>query len=239
MAHPVEAGAPARPGVPPAADLRRLRRSVRALYRGAPARDRFLARARLAILPLADLLPCLPAQGRVLDVGCGRGVVAHLLVAAHPGLRVHGVDTDSRAVAVARATARARPHLVFEVGDALALPARGAYDAVAFIDVLHHLPRESHGRVLAAARPLLRPGGALIVKEIDVRPRWKYLWNYVHDLVVALGRPACRSAADLMELVRGAGYARVALRPLRSPFPYPHYAVTAVAEDGAGDGSPP
>ena len=240
MARPVEAAAGSRPGAAPAAELRRLRRAARALYRGAPVADRLFVRGRLAILPLRDLLAYFPSEGLVLDVGCGRGVLANVLAAACPRLRIHGVELDARAVAVARATVRGRTNLTFEVADALALPARETYDAVAFIDVLHHLPRETHRRVLEGVRPLLRSGGTLIVKEIDLRPRWKYLWNFVHDLVVTRGQPlACRAAADLMGLVREAGYARVALHAIRSPFPYPHYAVTAVPDGGARDGSDP
>lgn len=221
-------------------DYRALKRAVRGLYGGAAMGDRAFVRARLAILPLRDLLPLFPREGRVLDLGCGRGVLANLLALARPRLRVLGMDVDPLVIAVARRTARGRANVAFEVGDALALPARGDYDAVACVDLLHHLPGEAHAGVLQGMRSLLRPGGALIVKEIDVRPRWKYLWNCLHDAVVARGaRPACRASAALVRMVAEAGYANATLHHIHSVYPYPHYAVTARLGAAAHNGGNP
>ena len=48
-----------------------------------------------------------PARGKILDVGCGYGIVAHWLTMFSPERRVRGVDFDGEKIRVARATAGA------------------------------------------------------------------------------------------------------------------------------------
>ena len=207
---------------------------MRDLYKGLSPGDRFFVWARLAVLPLRDLFALVPSQGRVLDVGCGRGVTANALALARPRLHILGVDLDPHLIAVARRSIRGRENVAFALGNALALPERGDFDAVICIDLIHHLPGETHRGFLEGVRALLRPGGALVLKEIDRRPRWKYLWNYLHDMVVTRGQPiACRANADLVRLVKEAGYRDVAYHAMRAAAPYPQYAVTARPGDGS------
>lgn len=48
-----------------------------------------------------------PAPGRILDLGCGYGVIGLAIAAAQPGARVEGVDVNARAVALAQENAAA------------------------------------------------------------------------------------------------------------------------------------
>ena len=93
---------------------------------------------------------------RVLDAGCGAG-----LLAAKLGRRVPQVDAvDRDAVMVDRARRAAARGVVVRHADLLtdSLP-EGAYDAVVSVSVLHHLPLTAALPRLATA---LRPGGRLI-----------------------------------------------------------------------------
>jgi SAM-dependent methyltransferase len=105
------------------------------------------------------------AGERILDVGAGRGKLGEAMRAR--GNVVHGIELDADAARVAGA----RLDFV-HCGDATrtgALPepiAAGGYDRVVFADVLEHvLDPEA---LLLAARPLVKPGGEVVVSLPNV-----------------------------------------------------------------------
>ena len=113
---------------------------------------------------LADLP--LPDGARVLEVGCGTGVVART-VAARPGVgEVVGLDPSPVFVAHARRLAEGVANLSYLVGSGTALPFEAAvFDAVIFHTVLSHIP--DAGAALAEAARVSAPGGALAVFDGD------------------------------------------------------------------------
>lgn len=98
-----------------------------------------------------DLLA--PKAGeRILDLGCGDGVLTERLVAA--GAEVLGLDADEGLLAKARARG-----LSVVAGDGQALPFDGAFDAVFSNAALHWMP--DHPAVYAGVHRALKPGGRL------------------------------------------------------------------------------
>jgi ubiquinone/menaquinone biosynthesis C-methylase UbiE len=87
-----------------------------------------------------DLLQVQPGH-RVLDVGCGTGVVTRALAArVQPGGTVIGLDPRPEFLAIAAQLAADTP-TEFRQGDALALPFEAhTFDAVVCITVLEHMP---------------------------------------------------------------------------------------------------
>lgn len=100
---------------------------------------------------------------RVLEVGCGTGVITEM-IAALPGVaEVVGIDPSEGLVARARNRA---PALTFDVGDGQALPYEDqTFHAVVFATTLCHVPDPV--AALAEARRVLRPGGSLLIYEGD------------------------------------------------------------------------
>jgi SAM-dependent methyltransferase len=106
-----------------------------------------------------------PANGRVLDIGCGFG--SFVLAARMLGLDAYGVEIAPFEVEFARQRlSRARPQddaeLVYRQGNALALVAEeGALDAITLWNVLEHIG--DGDALLALAARLLKPGGAIFI----------------------------------------------------------------------------
>ncbi len=97
--------------------------SVAERIHGAYVHDR---RTRVLCGHLSDVIP----EGfRVLDVGCGDGLLARLIVGRRPDLALEGIDV----------LVREGTHVPVTAFDGHAIPHPDAsFDAVQFVDVLHH-----------------------------------------------------------------------------------------------------
>ncbi|WP_323127061.1 class I SAM-dependent methyltransferase [Rubrobacter marinus] len=101
------------------------------------------------------------AGKRVLDVGCGAGVLARSLSAQ--GARVVGVDPNEQALALAR---EAVPEGKFYRAGAQELPfADRSFDGAVFLNSLHHVPEPGMHAALREAARVVKPGGNIVVIE--------------------------------------------------------------------------
>ena len=57
------------------------------------------------------------------------------------------------------------------------------FDTVAILDVLYLVPRAEWMNFSGECRERLRPGGRLLLKEIDTRPRWKFYRSVLQEFV--------------------------------------------------------
>jgi len=103
---------------------------------------------------------------RVLDVGCGGGLLAEGL--ASRGARVTGIDMapENVAAAVHHATAGALTidYRCVDVEE-LASERAGAFDVVTCLEMLEHVPEPE--RIVAACAAAVRPGGAVFFSTIN------------------------------------------------------------------------
>ncbi|RMH37742.1 MAG: class I SAM-dependent methyltransferase [Deltaproteobacteria bacterium] len=118
-----------------------------------------------------DRLFALGARGRMLDIGTGPGHIPLLVCERDPDAQVVGVDLSRHMLAVAERRRAQSPHaarVTFRIADAKALDEpTGAYDAVFSNTILHHIPDPRP--FLAEAARVLRPGGALLIRDL-MRP---------------------------------------------------------------------
>jgi len=147
----------------------------------------------------ALLAPYLPAHGRLLDIGGGTGDLAALLAAVVP-CDVTVLDASPRMLRYAEGL----PGVEAVLGDAAAMPFAGdGFDAALVCDAFHHFTRPA-----AAASEIarvVRPGGGVVVAEIDAAARATRALARVERL---LGEPAgFLTPAQLEQLLDGAGIA--------------------------------
>jgi ubiquinone/menaquinone biosynthesis C-methylase UbiE len=152
---------------------------------------------------------------RVLDVGCGTGVLTRLAAqAVGPAGEVVGLDPSARMIAVARRNAaREGAHVVFRIGVIERLPFPDtSFDAVLSSLMFHHLPPDLKRDGLREVYRVLRPGGRLLAVDLD-RPGnrlwWALFWPWRFVPMIAenlRGAIPARLNAAGFEPVRVAGH---------------------------------
>ncbi len=109
-----------------------------------------------------------PDGAEVLEAGCGTGAQTVALARRSPGACITAVDVSAASLGDARARIAAAGigNVRFRQADLLAAPfPGGSFDHVLLCFVLEHLPDPA--AVLAALRPVLRPGGTITAIEGD------------------------------------------------------------------------
>jgi SAM-dependent methyltransferase len=166
--------------------FRSLARDAAARY---PERDRYaqyFAYGKLTGDPVFEHIlssRLIPANARILDLGCGQGLLAALLAAdgGHGDLRYRGIDHSGRDIERARAAAGPNAELV--AGDIRGIDF-GTADVVVLLDVLHYVDPPAQLDVLRRARAALAPGGVLLTRVADASAGFRFRVTEAIDLAV-------------------------------------------------------
>jgi 2-polyprenyl-6-hydroxyphenyl methylase / 3-demethylubiquinone-9 3-methyltransferase len=105
-------------------------------------------------------------QPRILDVGCGGGILSEALVKA--GAQVTGIDLSLASLEVARQHAQAGGLQIDYraiTAEELAAEQPESFDAVTCLEMLEHVPEPE--KVIAACAKLVKPGGKVFFSTIN------------------------------------------------------------------------
>jgi len=185
---------------------------------------------------------------RVLDIGCGQGLLASLLAAAAQAaregrwpsgwaeppvdVRVSGIDLLRRDVERARDALGDGIDIVCADMRTAAFP---AVDAVVILDVLHYVSIVEQDAVLERVRAALPLGGRLVLRIGDAAARRRFAVTTWVDRCVTLGRGqgfgrfAGRTLAAWQARLEELGFAVVSA-PMHGSTPFANVLLVATAE---------
>lgn len=180
----------------------------------------------------------LPSEGLLLDLGCGRGIVFSLLLAAREveahglypedwapppqGLTFHGIEGRKKTAEAARQALAGEAEI--ETADLRTAELPRA-KIILLLDVLHYLSAADQEALLAKATAALATGGVLLIRDADADAGWRFAAIRLQERLSALIRGhwrqrfQYRSAAQWTELMARLGLA-VDAQPMGMGTPY-------------------
>jgi SAM-dependent methyltransferase len=165
---------------------------------------------------ILDVLSCAlgsPDRLRVLDIGCGIGLVEQELEQKVADL--WGTDMSEKSVEIAKARAPAT-HFIHSAGETLPFDS-GWFDAAFTICVIHHVPPAERAKFIGEMLRVLRPGGVAIIFEHNpLNPMTRFIVSrcaFDEDAILLRCRESERLLADGGATVAGRRY--VGFSPIR------------------------
>ncbi len=122
------------------------------------------------LTPYERMAAYVPKSGKVLDVGCGHGLLAMEMAIYEPNRTVLATDHDVARIDLARQAGKNISNLQFEVstGSPVAdAPTDGKFAAIMMIDFLHYFSPEQQDAMIAKAFANLENGGWLLAREVN------------------------------------------------------------------------
>lgn len=205
--------------------------------RGGPDPGLFDLWSRFYDVPLVQRLTYRPEQDavlrglrparleRILDLGCGTGLLAARIHAELPARRVTGCDFSP---GMLHQASQRTPALPWVQGDALRLPFRdGAFDAAVSTEAFHWFPDQP--AALGELHRVLAPGGRLLL-TLGAAPEWLGRLTTAGSRLV--GQPLRWPTRDVLRrMVEDAGFRVEAQRfifRLPAPLVVPAYLTQAL-----------
>ncbi|HEV8647142.1 MAG TPA: class I SAM-dependent methyltransferase [Burkholderiales bacterium] len=236
-------------------EVRALLRSAARPYLAAGLYPYFFARGKLAYDPVfVSLLrrSGIPDGARILDLGCGQGLLAAVLIAARrqyeagawpagwpappATTQLYGIELQERAASWARIALAGGASI--QTGDLRHAVLPDA-DAIFILDVLHYLEPEAQRRVLDQAAHALRAGGTLFMRIADIAAGLRFGFTRVADRFSAIMRAQRlplhhhRSLADWIAMLHSFGFV-VEAEPMSAGTPFANMLLTARAGSRPG-----
>ena len=173
---------------------------------------------------LEKVAELVPKSGTILDLGCGYGIMSNYLALESPGRKILGAEMSGRKVKYAK---KGLPNVEILNQDItqLKLP---PCDAILFLDVLHHLRsyREQE-ELLKYCIGLLSPKGMLLVKEINDKPRLKFLFaRFIDNSLYPGDKFYFRTEPDMTALLKSLNL-DVTFHPIHEGKPLSHVVYAA------------
>ncbi len=151
--------------------------------------EKVLITTRFLELPIRDIDRWIGESDTIADLGCGRGVLANILLKLSPNRSIYGVDLSEGRIERAIASAQGNSRLEFivaDVTDPQLYRTERRFDIVLVSEVLYLLSHGKQEQVLDSVASILKPDGKLIIKDYTTRPWYKYYMFWIETNLLYL-----------------------------------------------------
>lgn len=216
------------------------------------------ARGKLYHDPIFSALvesPILPDNARILDLGCGRGLLAAWLLAAEQlaqqgdwpsetpppkNLSFRGVELMAQEAECGnQALQPIHGKRVQLSGGDMRTADMSNTDVIAILDVLHYVPYAEQDRILDTIRAALDAGGIFVTRVGDAHEGWRFKFSQIVDLCMSyaqghrLEQMWCRPLTEWIAALEARGFIVQAI-PMSTGTPFANVMlVSSVARNQA------
>jgi 2-polyprenyl-3-methyl-5-hydroxy-6-metoxy-1,4-benzoquinol methylase len=120
---------------------------------------------------------------KILDAGCGSGMLPALIATKHPAVTIIALDSNPGAIAFCKQQwpQFANIHFTENQIDELGQFPDSDLDGIAFLELIEHVTETQAMDIIAAFHRMLKPGGILVISTPNRKSLWPLL-EYIIDL---------------------------------------------------------
>lgn len=147
---------------------------------------------------------------KILDVGCGTGIVLKELLKLNHNFELYGIDLSSKMISLAKK--RLEEEVCLVRSDAEKIPySENTFDLIICAHSFHHYPNPK--KVLAEIRRVLKPKGILILVENNLPFMERIKFNFKQKRNgYAGGDVKIYSVRELARLIHNSGFSNMKLK---------------------------
>ena len=163
---------------------------------------------------------------RILDLGCGTGVLIQRLLQVSPEIEVFGIDSCAEMLEIAKQKLPESVDLKVGIADNLPFPSN-SFDVVVSTSAFHYFRDPS--QALQEAKRVLKPNGRLVITDWC----YDYLTCKVCDFFLGFFNPAhfrTYGVAEFQEMMRSEGLQGIAIERYKIDWFWGMMTATAVKE---------
>ena len=144
-------------------------------------------------------------KGKILDFGCGRGILSNFLALTSNQRQILGIDICQNKINQAKIASQNIDNVIFTNQRIKEIEEK--FDTIVMSDVLHHLPIEEQKEIIIKLRKKLTENGVLIIQDINKKSFPKYLVGWLIDVLFSGYKNIFyRSQEEIIAMLKDSGF---------------------------------
>lgn len=166
---------------------------------------------RWIVFPFVKFSKMIPVKGKIVELGCGHGIMSTFLAIQSDQRKVIGIDIQSSRINPAKETIEKQKTItnkpIFIQGDILEIEIPQA-ECYILVDFLHHLPSvEAQQKVLKVLGSKIPSKSKLVISDIDMSKKAKwYFGKFVEFFVYPNMATTYRSIESILKDLEDSGF---------------------------------